>query len=82
MLAQLHFDLDMNNKLCAAMGTIPSTFWGQVIFEAESYDKIIEVLSHPEYISRVFPDEKNFLDRSKSQVLSGVYATMFERTKL
>ena len=60
------------------MGTIPSTFWGQVIFEAESYDKIIEVLSHPEYQQRVFPDEKCILDRSKSQVISGQFATIFE----
>lgn len=72
----------MNNQLSSGLQTLPTPFWGMCVFEAESYDKIIEVLSHPEYMHRVFPDEKNFLDRSKSQVISGGFATVFERAKL
>ncbi|KAI0344605.1 hypothetical protein BDW22DRAFT_1326392 [Trametopsis cervina] len=79
---QFHFNLDMNNKLSEAMGTVPSPFWGLVMFEAESYDKIMEVLSHPEYIRLVYPDEGHIMDRSKSQVISGEFATLFEKARL
>lgn len=58
------------------MGTEQTQFWGLVTFEAESYDKINEVFSDPEFVRVVYPDEKNFIDRSKSQVLAGNYATL------
>ena len=44
------------------MGSAPTSFWGMAIFEAESYDKIMEVFSHPDYIRYGLPDEKNILD--------------------
>jgi hypothetical protein len=72
----------MNSQLSSGLQMPPTPFWGMCVFEAESYDKIIEVLSHPEYMRRVFPDEKNLMDRSKSLVVSGGFATVFERAKL
>lgn len=47
------------------------------IFEAESYDKIMEVLTHPEYLRTVSPDEPNMLDRSKSQIFAGTTNTFW-----
>lgn len=47
------------------------------IFEAESYDKIVEVLTHPEFRRTVEPDEKNFFDRSKSLVFAGTVNTFW-----
>ncbi|KAI0700881.1 hypothetical protein BC835DRAFT_1265684 [Cytidiella melzeri] len=79
---QFHFDIDVNSNLSAAMNTAPSPYWGMCVFEAESYEKITEVLSHPEYTRVVFPDEKNFIDRGRSQVISGKFVTVFERAKL
>lgn len=40
-------------------------FDGLAIFEAESYDKIIEVFTSEEYKKNAIPDEEKFLDRSK-----------------
>ena len=54
-----------------------TTFWGMAIFEAESYDKIMEVLTHPEYLRTVGPDELNMLDRSKSQIFAGTTNTFW-----
>lgn len=41
-----------------------------VIFEAESYDKILEVLSSKEYKEQAVPDEEKFIDRSSTQLLA------------
>jgi hypothetical protein len=56
------------------------TFYGMAVFEAESYEKLLEVFSHPEYQRVVFPDEKVILDRSKSQIVAGQYATFLDET--
>ena len=70
----------LSNQIAAALSSLEQTpFWGLVTFEAESYEKINEVLADPEYIRVVFPDEKNILDRCKSMVLAGEYVT-FLRT--
>ena len=47
------------------------------IFEAESYDKIIEVLTHPEFVRTVQPDEANIMDRSKCQIFAGTTNTFW-----
>ena len=67
----------MSNAFANALGSEQTSFWGLVTFEAESYDKITEVLSSPEYTKLVYPDEKNVIDRTKSQVLAGEYANIF-----
>lgn len=63
------------------MGSSPqaSTFYGMAIFEAESYEKLLQVFSDPEYRRVVFPDEKTILDRTKSQVVAGQYATFVDK---
>ena len=50
------------------------------VFEAESYEKLLEVFSHPDYQSVVYPDEKLILDRSRSQVIAGQFATFVDKT--
>ncbi|KAF7797940.1 hypothetical protein EIP86_009147 [Pleurotus ostreatoroseus] len=75
---QFHVNPKLSNQIAAALSSSEQTpFWGLVTFEAESYEKINEVLTDPEYIRVVFPDEKNILDRSKSMVLAGEYVTFF-----
>ena len=79
--AQFHLDNDLNQTLASAMGSSPqaSTFYGMAIFEAESYEKLLEVFSHPDYQRVVYPDEKVILDRSRSQVVAGQYATFVDK---
>ncbi|EKM54099.1 uncharacterized protein PHACADRAFT_257711 [Phanerochaete carnosa HHB-10118-sp] len=56
-----------------------TAFWGMATFEAESWDKILEVFSHPEYERVVFPDERRIIDRARTQVFAGEFATMLDR---
>ena len=65
------------------MGASPRgrSLWGMAIFEAESWDKILEVFSHPEYQRVVYPDEKVIIDRSRTQVFAGEFATLLERSR-
>lgn len=50
------------------------------VFEAESWDKIAEVFSHPDYKRVVFPDEQNMIDRARSQVFAGEFATILDKS--
>ena len=50
-------------------------------FEAESYDKIFEVFADPEYERVVFPDERKILDRSRSNVFAGEFATFWDKAR-
>lgn len=76
IICQFHVNPELSHHIAAAMGSPEKTpFWGLVTFEAESYEKINEVLNHPEYLRVVFPDEQKILDRSKSVILAGEYAT-------
>ncbi|KAJ3553104.1 hypothetical protein NM688_g3795 [Phlebia brevispora] len=75
---QFHVNPELSNQMAAGLGNNERTpFWGIVTFEAESYEKINEVFQHPDYLRVVFPDEENILDRSKSLILAGEYATFF-----
>ena len=49
------------------------------IFEAESYEKIIEVFTHPDYLRIVVPDEEKFFDRAKSTMIGGQFAELMGR---
>ncbi|KZP06485.1 hypothetical protein FIBSPDRAFT_318082 [Athelia psychrophila] len=56
---------------------IPLANWdGMVIFEGESYEKIMEVFTSAEYLDTAVPDEKNFLDREATQFLALDIATI------
>ena len=49
---------------------------GAAIFEAESFEKIMEVFQDPEYIKVVVPDEMKFMQREKCQMVAGQLATV------
>ena len=57
-----------------------SAFWGMAVFEAESWEKLLEVFSHPEYARVVYPDEQHILDRERTQIFAGEFATILERS--
>jgi len=58
---------------------LPISEWdGMAVFEAESYDKIMEVLRDPEYIKVVIPDGHNFLEWDKTVLLPLDLATIFD----
>ncbi|KAG5338202.1 hypothetical protein E4T56_gene16750 [Termitomyces sp. T112] len=59
-----------------AMGFTVSDWDGVIVLDAESYDKIFEVFGSEEYQRVVKPDEANFLDREKCQLLPGGIVTV------
>ncbi|KAF5385132.1 hypothetical protein D9615_000971 [Tricholomella constricta] len=52
-----------------AMGLTAPDWDGFAVFDAESYDKLFEVFSSEEYAKIAVPDEENFIDRPKFQIL-------------
>ncbi|KAJ7164397.1 hypothetical protein C8R46DRAFT_1278670 [Mycena filopes] len=56
-------------EMAQMLGAAQSEWDGMVVFEAESYAKIFEVLQHEDYRTKVAPDEDNFLDRMGCQTL-------------
>lgn len=71
---QYHFNPAVNQAL-QAQGSQALPYAGMAIFEAESYEKIMEVFTHPDYVRVVVPDEK-FFDRTKSAMIAGGFATI------
>lgn len=65
--------------MLAAQGATPTSHYGMAIFEAESYEKIIEVFTHPDYLRIVVPDEEKFFDRAKSTMIGGQFAELMSR---
>lgn len=61
------------------MGFATSAFHGIALFEAESYEKILEVFTSQEYQNIGFPDEQNFLDRSKTVFFPGTLITYIDK---
>lgn len=59
-----------------AQGGAAVPFVGMAIFEAESYEKVFEVFTHPDYQRVVVPDEARFFDRSKTAMIAGELATI------
>ncbi|KAF7976186.1 hypothetical protein HWV62_7352 [Athelia sp. TMB] len=56
---------------------VPLAKWdGMAIFEGESFEKIMEVFSSPEYFAKVAPDEDTFIDREATQFLALDLATL------
>lgn len=52
---------------------------GIVTLEAESYDKITEIFTDPEYLERVVPSSRNFFDSEKSVWIGGGIADFFSK---
>ena len=52
--------------------------YGIAIFEAESAEKVMELMQDPEYIQTIFPDEDKFFDKSKMEVIVGTVATFID----
>ncbi|KAK7033229.1 EthD domain-containing protein [Favolaschia claudopus] len=52
---------------------------GMAIFEAESYDKILEIFQSEEYQKTVNPDADKFLDRPKCQLLPLSLVTVIDK---
>ncbi|KAJ8488630.1 hypothetical protein ONZ51_g3423 [Trametes cubensis] len=63
----------------AAMGFDVVPYRGVAVFEAESYAKIFEVFQSEEYIRVVFPDEANFIERSKTGFIAGGLVTFVDK---
>ncbi|RDB24419.1 hypothetical protein Hypma_008456 [Hypsizygus marmoreus] len=63
-----------------AMGLIAPDWDGLVHLEGESYEKLFAVFLSEEYAQIVAPDEENFIDRAKCQILPLDLAPMFERS--
>lgn len=58
---------------------VPSSDWdGLVILDGESYDKLFEIFTSEEYARIVAPDEGNFIDRPKCQLMALDLVTVFE----
>ena len=56
---------------------VPLAKWdGMAVFEGESFEKIMEVFSSPEYFAKVAPDEDTFIDRDATQFLALDLATL------
>lgn len=79
---QLHFNHDAVRSLTAASSSAPeaNSYWGMAIFEAESFDKLTEVFSHPDYQRVVFPDEQVILDKSRTLLFAGQFATILNQS--
>lgn len=74
----MHFN-PTQNELIAQTGVATTPFYGMAIFEAESFEKLIEVFTDAEYLAVVVPDEDNFFDRTKSPLISGEFTTFLDK---
>lgn len=74
----IYFKCHPNAATTAALSqAMPVAKWdGMVIFEGETYEKIMEVFTSAEYLEIVVPDEKQFLDRDAGQLLALDIATI------
>ncbi|TBU29487.1 hypothetical protein BD309DRAFT_149726 [Dichomitus squalens] len=64
-----------------AMGFDVAPYRGIALFEAESYDKIMEIFASEEYNAIGLPDEQKFLDRSKTGFIPGTIITFIDTDK-
>jgi hypothetical protein len=69
----------VNAKVVKEGGVNPIPYVGLAIFEAESYEKIWEVFTDPEYFRVIVPDEHKFLDREKSSLVMGDFVVKHEQ---
>ena len=64
--------------MLAAQGGPRAPYYGIAIFEAESFEKIVEVFTSEEYLRVVVPDEHKFFDHENAQILAGPFATIID----
>jgi hypothetical protein len=76
---QFHLAPEVNAKVVKEGGVNPIPYVGLAIFEAESYEKIWEVFTDPEYFRVIVPDEHKFLDREKSSLVMGDFVVKHEQ---
>ena len=69
-ITQFHLNQELNQTF-AEQGVTALPHYGMAIFEAETYEKILEVFAHPDYTSIVVPDELKFMNRMKSSLVAG-----------
>ncbi|TFK85355.1 hypothetical protein K466DRAFT_494925 [Polyporus arcularius HHB13444] len=62
-----------------ALGFDVPAYHGLTIFEAESYEKIMEVFTSEEYARICQPEEKNYLDRAKTGFFPGSIVTFIDK---
>ncbi|KAI0645369.1 hypothetical protein C8Q79DRAFT_911072 [Trametes meyenii] len=73
---QYHIDNATTAIVARRFQQEPTAWAGQVIFEAESLEKILEVFEDEEYQRVVVPDEQMFVERTEILPLVGQYATI------
>lgn len=49
------------------------------IFEAESFEKMMEIFTDPEYLERIVPDELRFFNKELMEVSAGQLATIIDK---
>ncbi|KAI0633462.1 hypothetical protein C8Q77DRAFT_1217856 [Trametes polyzona] len=77
---QHHYNNSFEAGIAANGYALPQEYRGVAVFEAESYEKILEVFLSEEYKRLAYDDELNFLDRSKSVFLPGSLITYIDRS--
>lgn len=63
----------------AALGFSLPTHHGLALFEADSYEKIMEVFTSEEYQTAALAKEENYLDRSKTIFFPGSLVTFIDK---
>ncbi|KAI0738715.1 hypothetical protein C8Q80DRAFT_1124814 [Daedaleopsis nitida] len=78
--SQHHYNHAFDAGILAIGAATTSTFKGMAVFEAESYEKIFQVIGSDEYSSVVGPaDEANFMDRSKTVFMPGTLISFINK---
>lgn len=70
----------MFEEAIKATGGSITAFQGLAVFEAESFEKVMEVFSSQEYLSASIPDEANFLDRPKCVLFPATLIPFFDNS--
>lgn len=79
-ILQFHFNGTVNAELRPKGDSASLTpYFGMAIFEAESYEKLLEVFQDPEYLGRVRDDEDKFFDRNLSELVAGGLVTVIDK---
>ena len=74
-----HHYTDVFEAGAKGMGYDTPLYRGIAVFEAESYEKIMEVFQSEEYQRVSRPDESSFLDRSKTCFCPGTIITYIDK---
>lgn len=61
------------------MGVHKLPYWGMAIFEAESYEKLMEVFTDKEYMEVCRPDEEKFFTPLLTELAVGDFAVFIDK---